>query len=166
MKRKIVALLAALLCGALCLGLAACGKEGPAEGPQAVAEAIFHAPNEELFSLDAASSIGLGVEQKPEEQKKAEEANQQMMANWESSLGKYFAPNCLKPAIASDGILQFLAQCAMNGQKSTVNSVELSEEGELYQNLMVHYTLDGEEKEALVKFSLDKDGLITRVIID
>ncbi len=54
----------------------------------------------------------------------------------------------------------------MNGQKSIVNSVELSEEGELYQNLPVHYTLDGEKTKALVKFSLDKDGLIACVIID
>ncbi len=89
-----------------------------------------------------------------------------MRANRESALGKYFAPNCLEPAIANDGIIRFLAQCAMNGQKSIVNSVELSEEGELYQNLPVHYTLDGEKTEALVKFSLDKDGLIACVIID
>ena len=165
MKKKLFTALGVLLCAALCLGLAACGKDGPAEGPQAVAEALFNAPNEELFSLDSASSIGLGVEQKPEDQKKAEEANQQMTENWEAALGEYFAPNCLQSAISSDGIFLHLAQCTLNGQKSTVDSVELAEEGDLYQNLLVHYTLDEEEKEALVKFSLDKDGLITRVTI-
>lgn len=164
MKKRILAVCAALFC--LCAMLAACGKDSPAKGPQAVAEAMFNAPNEQLCSADNVSVIGLEVETTPEQREKAQEASEQMMENWESALGEYFAPNCLKPAMDNDVIYRHLAQCAQDGQQSKVDSVELEEEGDLYQNLLVHYILDGQQKEALVKFSLDKDGLITRVIAE
>ena len=160
MKKRMIVLSMALLC--LCLMLAACSKDSPAEGPQAVAEAMFNAPNERLCSTDSTLAIGLGVETTPEQREKAEEAYQQMIDNWESDLGKYFAPNCLEPALKDNILTQHLGQYTESGQKSEVTSIELDDKDDSYQALTVHYTLDGEEKEAQVKFSLDQDGLIDR----
>ena len=62
------------------------------QGPQVVIDAMFTCPNPELFREDAVSRVGLGVETTPEEQEKIQAANEQMQANWEKAVGRYFAP--------------------------------------------------------------------------
>lgn len=134
------------------------------EGPAAVIDAMFTCPNSELFDEGAVSSIGLGVETTPEQQEKIQAINEQMQVNWDKAVGRYFAPNCFKPFFQMDA-LHFLAQGTQNGQEIAVTKVQLKEAGFRYEKALVTYTVDGQQAQAELKFSLDENGLITRVEI-
>ncbi|MCI8934896.1 MAG: hypothetical protein HFE80_10355 [Clostridiaceae bacterium] len=134
------------------------------QGPQVVIDAMFTCPNPELFREDAVSRVGLGVETTPEEQEKIQAANEQMQANWEKAVGRYFAPNCFKPFFKMEATY-FLGQGTLNGQKIAVEKTELEEKGFRYEKALVTYDADGQQAQARLKFSLDEDGLITQVEI-
>lgn len=134
------------------------------EGPRAVIDAMFTCPNPELFHEDAVGRIGLGVETTPEEQEKIQAANEQMQAHWEQAVGRYFAPNCFQPFFKMEATY-FLGQGTLNSQKITVEQAELEEKGFQYEKALVTYDADGQQAQARLKFSLDENGLITKVEI-
>ena len=159
MKKKLWILAAAVIVLLLAgVGWFFLSQDRLSQGPRAVIDAMFTCPNPELFREDAVARIGLGVETTPEA------ANEQMQANWEQAVGRYFAPNCFKPFFKMQSTY-FLGQGTLNGQKIAVKKAELEEKGFRYEKALVTYDADGQQAQARLKFSLDEDGLITQVEI-
>ena len=134
------------------------------QGPAAVIDAMFTYPNPELLDEDSIAHIGLGVETTPEEQQKMEAANEQMKANWQKAVGRYFAPNCLDPFLNNEAY-RYLANTFVLDQEISLVQAELEGKGNLYENALVTFDIDGQQAQVRVKFSLDEHGLITRVEI-
>ena len=135
------------------------------EGQMAVIDAMFTCPNPELFHEGAVEHIGLGVETTPEQREKIQAANEQLQANWEQAVGRYFAPNSFKPFLNMEAY-HFLATGTIRNQTITMKQAELEETGFRYEKALVTYEVDGQQGQARIKFSLDENDLITFVEVE
>ena len=75
------------------------------EPAKAVIEAMFTAPNEELYHEGAISVIGQGVIPSDSEEGEKKEASNEIEKNWEEAVGKYFAESYLSDFVATPAFL-------------------------------------------------------------
>ena len=99
MKKKSLLILAALVlvvaAGVGFYFLRPGGGNGVSTGPKKVIEAMMTCPNDDLFTEDMVSVIGVGVTPDPEKLEEAMEDWDDAREEWNEEVGKYFAPNCL-----------------------------------------------------------------------
>ena len=141
----------------LVLLLSACGgKETVSEGAEAVINACMNTPNEELFSQDAIVYIG-GDAPMPEEEKAAALALQeQLNANLEALVGKYFSPGSFDVFLNSYLRSYFF----MNPAETTkVVSMELVTKEAKLEVVDVVVDMDGQESTFTITFRSNDDGL-------
>lgn len=131
-------------------------------GPAAVIQAAFVCPNDRLFNMEAITPMGEGVVLTEEDKARIETASEQVKENWKEDVGEYFAPACWESFIMGPAN-QFLMSAALMGQTVEIKKIELVEKGSLYENVLVTISRGGQQSQVLTKFSLDEEGLITRV---
>ena len=165
MKKKQWAIVAVLTVLALAGGgwfLFSGSAERVSPGPTGVFQAAFLFTNDRLFNMEAITPIGQGVELTEEDKARIETASEQVKENWKEDVGEYFAPACWESFIMGPAN-QFLMSAALMGQTVEIKKIELVEKGSLYENVLVTISRGGQQSQVLTKFSLDEEGLITRV---
>ena len=132
-------------------------------GPQKVIQAMMTCPNEDLFTEDMVSVIGVGVTPDPEKLQEAMEDWDDAAEEWEEEVGKYFAPNCLDSFLNDSVATSYLVK----GVPVKVEKMELLERQELEssgsEKVKVTVNVDGVQETVTLDFSLDGDGKITFV---
>jgi len=139
----------------LVLLLSACGgKETVSEGAEAVIHACMNTPNEDLFRFDAMVAMGADM---PEEEKAAALALQeQLNANLEALVGKYFSPGSFDAFLNSYLRTYFF----MNPAETTkVVSMELVTKEAKLEVVDVVVDMDGQESTFTITFRYNDDGL-------
>lgn len=147
--------------------LAGCSKEQKkdevSESAKKVIEAMMTCPNTDLFSQDAFTPIGEGVVITEEEKQKIQEANDKIIQNWETAVGKYFGYGYLEDFINTSTNTKYLADASLNGTTIHVVQMSLEEKNSGIEKISVTLSVDGEKQKVEVIFHYDTEGLIKTV---
>ena len=129
------------------------------EPAKAVIEAMFTAPNEELYHEGAISVIGQGVIPSDSEEGEKKEASNEIEKNWEEAVGKYFAESYLSDFVATTGT-KYLAEAVMEDVDCSVEKMDQIEKSENSEMVEVSYRMGEDEKRVRLSVQYDDNGRI------
>ena len=121
---------------------------------EAVINAMFTAPNEELYSPDASTVIGENTDENSDD---AFANSEKILENWNKLVGKYFESSRLEYFVSTYG-QTYLSKAAVNNTKIAVKDISLDS-----KTVLVTFKINKEEMVEKIYFSYDQDGLIKDV---
>ena len=134
-------------------------KQEVSEPAKAVLEAMFTAPNEDLYNENAISVIGEGVIPSDSEEGEKKEASKKIEKNWDDAVGKYFAESYLSDFVATTGT-KYLAEAVMDDVDCSVEKMDLIEKSEDSEMVEVSYRMGEDERTARLSIQYDDNGRI------
>lgn len=126
---------------------------------EAVLNAMFTAPNDDLYSLDSSTVIG---ENSTADSENASVNSEKILENWNKLVGKYFENNRLEYFVSTYG-QTYLSEAAYNNTKITVKDISLDSKTDDSETVLVTFKINKEEMVEKIYFSYDQDGLIKDV---
>ena len=126
---------------------------------EAVINAMFTAPNEELYSPDASTVIGGNNATNSDD---TSTCSEKILENWNNLIGKYFENGRLEYFVSTYG-QTYLSEAAFNNTKIAVKDISLDSKTDDSETVLVTFLVDKEEIVVKVYFSYDQDGLIKDV---
>ena len=126
---------------------------------EAVLNAMFTAPNDDLYSLDSSTVIG---ENSTADSENASVNSEKILENWNKLVGKYFETGRLEYFISTYG-QTYLSEAAYNNTKITVKDISLDSKTDDSETVLVTFKINKEEMVEKIYFSYDQDGLIKDV---
>ena len=129
------------------------------EPAKAVIEAMFTAPNEELYHEEAIMVTGQGVIPSDSEEGEKKEASNEITKNWKEAVGKYFAESYLSDFVATTGT-KYLAEAVLDDVDCSVEGMKLIEKSEDSEMIEVGYRMGEDVKKVRLSFQYDDDGRI------
>ena len=126
---------------------------------EAVINAMFTAPNEDLYSVDSSSVIG---ENSTADSENASVNSEKILENWNKLVGKYFETGRLEYFVSTYG-QTYLSEAAFNNTKIAVKDISLDSKTDDSETVLVTFLVDKEEVVVKIYFSYDQDGLIKDV---
>ena len=126
---------------------------------EAVLNAMFTAPNEDLYSVDSSTVIG---ENSTADSENASTNSEKIFENWNKLVGKYFETGRLEYFVSTYG-QTYLSEAAFNNTKITVKDLSLDSKTDDSETVLVTFKINKEEMVEKIYFSYDQDGLIKDV---
>ena len=126
---------------------------------EAVINAMFTAPNEELYSPDASTVIGENTDANSDD---AFANSEKILENWNKLVGKYFESSRLENFVSTYG-QTYLSEAAVNNTKIAVKDISLDSKTDDSETVLVTFVVDKKEIVQKIYFSYDQDGLIKDV---
>lgn len=126
---------------------------------EAVLNAMFTAPNDDLYSLDSSTVIG---ENNTADSENASVNSEKILENWNKLVGKYFETGRLEYFVSTYG-QTYLSEAAYNNTKITVKDISLDSKTDDSETVLVTFKINKEEMVEKIYFSYDQDGLIKDV---
>ena len=126
---------------------------------EAVINAMFTAPNEELYSPDASTVIGENNDANSDD---AFANSEKILENWNKLVGKYFETGRLEYFVSTYG-QTYLSQAAFDNTKIAVKDISLDSKTDDSETVLVTFSFDKKEIVEKIYFSYDQDGLIKDV---
>ena len=126
---------------------------------EAVINAMFTAPNEELYSPDASTVIGENTDANSDD---AFANSEKILENWNKLVGKYFESSRLEYFVSTYG-QTYLSEAAVNNTKIAVKDISLDSKTDDSETVLVTFKINKEEMVEKIYFSYDQDGLIKDV---
>ena len=126
---------------------------------EAIINAMFTAPNEDLYSPDASTVIG---ENNAANSDDAFANSEKILENWNKLVGKYFETGRLEYFVSTYG-QTYLSEAAFNNTKIAVKDISLDSKTDDSETVLVTFSVDKKEVVEKIYFSYDQDGLIKDV---
>ena len=123
---------------------------------EAVINAMFTAPNEELYSIDSSTVIGENSEATSDV---SSADSERILENWNDLLGKYFTKGRLEYFISTYA-QTYLSEAAYNDTSITVKKISLESKTDSSETVLVTYLINKTENTEKIHFTYDQDGLI------
>ena len=144
--------------------LTGCSGKKASESPvspeaEAVINAMFTAPNEELYSPDASTVIGENTDANSDD---AFANSEKILENWNKLVGKYFESDRLEYFVSTYG-QTYLSEAAVNNTKIAVKDISLDSKTDDSETVLVTFVVDKKEIVQKIYFSYDQDDLIKDV---
>ena len=144
--------------------LTGCSGKKASESPvspeaEAVINAMFTAPNEELYSPDASTVIGENNDANSDD---AFANSEKILENWNKLVEKYFESSRLEYFVSTYG-QTYLSEAAVNNTKIAVKDISLDSKTDDSETVLVTFSVDKKEIVQKIYFSYDQDGLIKDV---
>ena len=108
---------------------------------EAVLNAMFTAPNDDLYSLDSSTVIG---ENSTADSENASVNSEKILENWNKLVGKYFETGRLEYFISTYG-QTYLSEAAYNNTKITVKDISLDSKTDDSETVLVTFKINKEE---------------------
>ena len=116
---------------------------------EAVLNAMFTAPNDDLYSLDSSTVIG---ENSTADSENASVNSEKILENWNKLVGKYFETGRLEYFISTYG-QTYLSEAAYNNTKITVKDISLDSKTDDSETVLVTFKINKEEMVEKIYFS-------------
>ena len=126
---------------------------------EAVLNAMFTAPNDDLYSLDSSTVIG---ENSTADSENASVNSEKILENWNKLVGKYFETGRLEYFVSTYG-QTYLSEAAVNNTKISVKDISLDSKTDDSETVLVTFKINKEKMVEKIYFSYDQDGLIKDV---
>ena len=126
---------------------------------EAVLNAMFTAPNDDLYSLDSSTVIGENTDANSDD---AFANSEKILENWNKLVGKYFESDRLEYFVSTYG-QTYLSEAAVNNTKIAVKDISLDSKTDDSETVLVTFVVDKKEIVQKIYFSYDQDGLIKDV---
>lgn len=126
---------------------------------EAVLNAMFTAPNDDLYSLDSSTVIG---ENNTADSNDTFANSEKILENWNKLVGKYFETGRLEYFVSTYG-QTYLSEAAFNNTKIAIKDISLDSKTDDSETVLVTFRVDKEEMVEKIYFSYDQDGLIKDV---
>lgn len=108
---------------------------------EAVLNAMFTAPNDDLYSLDSSTVIG---ENSTADSENASVNSEKILENWNKLVGKYFESDRLEYFVSTYG-QTYLSEAAYNNTKITVKDISLDSKTDDSETVLVTFKINKEE---------------------
>ena len=119
---------------------------------EAVLNAMFTAPNDDLYSLDSSTVIG---ENSTADSENASVNSEKILENWNKLVGKYFETGRLEYFVSTYG-QTYLSEAAVNNTKISVKDISLDSKTDDSETVLVTFKINKEKMVEKIYFSMTR----------
>lgn len=140
-------------------------EETVSENAKRVIEAMFTCPNQELYSKDLQFTMEEYKSLTDAEKAHVQEMMEQSYESWEKAVGDCFGDGYLMSFVKAGPAVSYLMEAEHREITIEVLQMTVEEKTDVRENIVVTFSMDGEEEQETLEFRYDSEGLIKSVFI-